>query len=43
MLHVLLQGTLTAAPVARAGQRGPFTTAQLRAAGEDGETVSPSS
>lgn len=39
MLHVLLQGTLTAAPVVRSGQRGPFTTAQLRAAGEDGETV----
>ena len=39
MLSVLIQGTLTAAPVVRNGQRGPFTTAQLRAAGEDGEAV----
>jgi single-stranded DNA-binding protein len=40
MLSVLIEGTLTAAPVARTGTKGnAFTTAQLRTAGEDGETV----
>lgn len=40
MLSVLLEGTLTAAPVSRTSAKGnPFTTAQLRCAGEDGETV----
>ena len=40
MLSVLIEGTLTADPVARTGAKGnAFTTAQLRAAGEDGETV----
>lgn len=40
MLSVLIEGTLTAAPVARTGAKGnAFTTAQMRTAGEDGETV----
>lgn len=40
MLSVLVEGTLTAAPVARVGSKGnAFTTARMRAAGEDGETV----
>ena len=40
MLSVLIEGTLTADPVARTGAKGnAFTTAQMRTAGEDGETV----
>ena len=40
MLSVLLEGTLTAAPVSRTSSKGStFATAQVRAAGEDGETV----
>ena len=40
MLSVLLEGTLTADPVARVGAKNnAFTTAQMRTAGEDGETV----
>lgn len=40
MLSVLLEGTLTAAPVGRTTATGkPFTTAQMRCAGEDGEAV----
>jgi len=40
MLSVLLEGTLTAAPVRRMSSKNtPFATATLRAAGEDGETV----
>jgi len=40
MLSVLLEGTLTAAPVSRVSSKGgTFATAQARAAGEDGETV----
>ncbi len=40
MLSVLIEGTLTADPVARTGAKGhAFTTAQMRIAGEDGETV----
>lgn len=40
MLSVLIEGTLTADPVARTGAKGnAFTTAQLRTASEDGETV----
>lgn len=40
MLSVLLQGTLTAAPVRRTSSKGSnFATAQLRCAGEDGESV----
>ncbi len=40
MLSVLLEGTLTAAPSVRTSSRGTtYTTAQMRVAGEDGETV----
>ncbi|KRB25034.1 single-stranded DNA-binding protein [Rhizobacter sp. Root16D2] len=40
MLSALIEGTLTADPVARTGSKGnAFTTAQLRTAGEDGEIV----
>ena len=40
MLSVLIEGTLTAAPVSRTSAKGSaFTTAQMRVAGEDGETV----
>lgn len=40
MLSVLLEGTLTAAPVSRTSSKGSaFTTAQMRVTGEDGETV----
>lgn len=40
MLTVLLQGTLTAAPVRRTSSKGStFVTVTMRAAGEDGEAV----
>lgn len=40
MLSVLIEGTLTAAPVQRTTVKGqPFATAKIREAGEDGETV----
>lgn len=40
MLSVLVECTLTAAPAARTTARGaPFTTARMRVAGEDGESV----
>lgn len=40
MLSVLVEGTLTAAPVQRTSAKGkPYTTAQMRAAGEDGESI----
>jgi len=40
MLSILLEGTLTSAPVSRISGKGtPFATVQMRAAGEDGETV----
>jgi len=40
VLSVLIEGTLTAAPVQRTTVKGqPFATAKLRASGEDGETV----
>lgn len=40
MLSVLIEGTLSAAPVPRTGSKGnAFTTAQMRSVGEDGETV----
>ena len=40
MLSVLIQGTLTAAPVSRTTSKGqPYTTANLRTTGADGETV----
>ena len=40
MLSVLLEGTLTAAPVSRVSTKGrTFITAQMRAAGEDGEAA----
>jgi len=40
VLSVLLEGTLIAAPVSRVSSKGgTFATAQMRAAGEDGETV----
>ena len=40
MLSVLIEGTLTTAPVQRTSSKGsPFTTAQMRASGDDGETV----
>lgn len=40
MLSVLIEGTLTSPPVSRTSTRGSqFTTAQMRCAGEDGETV----
>lgn len=40
MLSVLLQGALTADPVTRTSSKGSaYATAQLRAAGEDGEAV----
>ena len=40
MLSVLVEGTLSAAPVSRVSSKGStFATAQVRAAGEDGEAV----
>jgi single-stranded DNA-binding protein len=40
MLSILLEGVLAAAPVRRMSSKNtPFATAQMRAAGEDGETV----
>lgn len=40
MLSTLLQGTLTAEPVQRTSSKGqPFATANVRAAGEDGQAV----
>ena len=40
MLSVLIEGTLTAAPVSRTSTKGKaFTTAQMRVAAKDGETV----
>lgn len=40
MLSVLLEGTLSATPSVRTSTRGTtYTTAQMRVAGEDGETV----
>ncbi|HEU4457776.1 MAG TPA: single-stranded DNA-binding protein [Methylibium sp.] len=40
MLSVLIEGTVTAAPVSRTSARGTaFVTAQMRCAGEDGEAV----
>lgn len=40
MLSVLLEGTLTAAPVRRMSSKNtPFVTVQMRVAGEDGEAV----
>jgi len=39
MLSVLLEGVLSAAPVSRTSSKGTtFATANLRAAGEDGQT-----
>ena len=40
MLSVLLEGTLSSAPVSRVSSKGStFATVQMRAAGEDGEAV----
>jgi len=40
VLSVLLEGTLTAAPVSRVSSKGSrFATATLRASGEDRETI----
>lgn len=40
MLSALVEGTLTARPVSRTTTGGkPYTTAQMRAAGEDGDSV----
>lgn len=40
MLSVLVEGSLTAAPMPRTSAKGsPYITAQMRAAGEDGEAV----
>jgi len=40
MLSVLIEGTLTTAPVSRTSTKGrPYTTARVRASGEGGETI----
>lgn len=40
MLSVLIEGTLTALPTSRTTTKGsPYATAQLRTAGDDGETI----